>query len=688
MWESLLHNLSSKKNIEEKLEVLDQEPDVKSFLRKNPSFQKHLKNLTKKEQFAIKALLAIQQSQIFSQKTKVTQPLSALKKLAKILLQVENFYESLGGIIGYHHFVINLLDNPNLIAKNIHYSKPNPIDLVKPSFDVQEKVSIGLQNLPNIGMIFPVGGTGDRLGLLNPKTKEPLPTALLPFHGQTLFEILIRDVQALEYLYYKTFQKQVLIPIVLMTSLEKNNYEHLIDICEKHHWFDRPKNSFFFMKQISIPVIGKSKNWACRAPWSLSLKPGGHGVIWKLLEESGALKWLSLQKKTKALIRQVNNPVAGTDYGLLALLGYGIAENKAFGFASCPRRVNTAEGVNVLREKTHTAKDLEYSMSSIEYTEFARWGIQDVPREKNSPYSEYPTNTNILFVDLPSIKKALEKDPLPGKILNIKTPMFYYDKNGKKQQDLGGRLELCMQNIADDLTDHKNLPILFEEQKSLKTFLTYNTRQKTLSTTKKSFEKTNSLSETPEGCFFDILHNHFDLFTRLCQVELPPLPSAKDYIKKGPSFITYFHPALGPLYSLIAQKIQKGKLKKHSELYLDLAELSLKNFSLQGSLVVSAKNPMGIILSKQGMNYSKKAPRCILENVKIINKGIDQKAKNIFWKNLVFRKETLQIVLEENAEFIAKDITFTGNFSIKVPKNTRTIACQKNGKIIFQKSAI
>lgn len=51
------------------------------------------------------------------------------------------------------------------------------------------------QGLPDLGEIYPLGGSADRLGLVHPETGECLPAAMLPFCGRTLLEGLIRDLQ-------------------------------------------------------------------------------------------------------------------------------------------------------------------------------------------------------------------------------------------------------------------------------------------------------------------------------------------------------------------------------------------------------------------------------------------------------------------------------------------------------------
>lgn len=51
------------------------------------------------------------------------------------------------------------------------------------------------QGLPDLGEIYPLGGSADRLGLVDPETGECLPAAMLPYCGRTLLEGLIRDLQ-------------------------------------------------------------------------------------------------------------------------------------------------------------------------------------------------------------------------------------------------------------------------------------------------------------------------------------------------------------------------------------------------------------------------------------------------------------------------------------------------------------
>ncbi len=58
-----------------------------------------------------------------------------------------------------------------------------------------------------------------------------------------------------------------------------------------------------------------------------------------------------VQSFSNRMLWRTSNPLAGTDSTLLALSGAGHMGGKLFGFASCPRAVGAAEGMNVLAER-------------------------------------------------------------------------------------------------------------------------------------------------------------------------------------------------------------------------------------------------------------------------------------------------------------------------------------------------
>lgn len=664
--------LKEGKNGEERLNILRAFPLVKERLSSLPVALEQLLPVPyqPKNERVLLSLLAIgQYESLFPDSFEPYE--DKVEIFYKQLEEIDSFYESIGGLVGYHYQVLKLLLENEPSTAQSAFSRAEGIQLDPPSDLVEEVILEGLTSLPELAEIYPIGGLGARMNLVNTHG-EPLPAACLPFGGRTLLEGLIRDVQAREFVYHRLWGKQVEIPLALMTSVEKNNQAVIESLCEINNWFHRRKENFFIFSQLSVPVITHEGRWSVKGPLELNLQPGGHGALWRTAEERGVFQWFLNLGKERLLIRQINNPIAGLDASLLALTGVGKRGGHTLGFASCERVPYAAEGVLVLKE---TQEGL--SLSNIEYTEFQKFGLEDKPAPNG--YSLYPANTNILYIDLKKVLPVVKANPLPGLILNMKSEVPYRTPEGTLHEVKGGRLESMMQNISDALVVKRGEP--------LPTFLTYNARKKTISVTKRCFEEGKKLSETPEGAFYDLLLNGHTLLEKECGMSLPPFCVEEEYLEKGPNFIFLYHPALGPLYSLISQKIKGGSGSNGSELQLEIADVILENLTLQGSLIIEAENPLGKV-TEGFLQYGHETGKCVLKGVTVKNRGRKEAGMASYWKNQQTRQGALKIVLEGHSEFIAEGILFEGNWQIKVPHGERWRAKQgEDGKISFEKEA-
>lgn len=669
-----------------KLDLI-QSRTVIEFLKTSPILQEFTSRIDVEREFVLKSIIAIGQGDVvLRQVDDVPNPFELLSSLVETLLDIEKFYRPIGGIVGYHLMMLKLISEKEKgqqkVEKNIRYFKPEGMDLSKKTAETNKTVRWGLEHLKNMAEIYPLGGAADRLQLKDETNGEPLPSAQLLFMGRPLLAGLVRDLQGREYLYYKLFDKQLVTPIAMMTSHEKNNHERVINLMQSHHWFERPETSFRLFIQPMVPVLTVQGNWAMSEPLKVILKPGGHGVIWKTAMDSGAFDWLQEQKREKALVRQINNPVAGVDNGLLALSGIGCHKNKDFGFASCQRKLNIPEGMNVLIEKK-TDEGYEYRISNIEYTDFEQKGIEEAPEEPGSPYSVFPANTNILFVDIEAVKKAVEICPIPGMLINMKTTVTSLDLNGKPITVKAGRLESTMQNIADVMINKFPHPLKEGQRNELHTFLTYNLRRKTISVTKETYTG-KCLIGTPQGCFYELMQDYHDLLTNYCHIETTPFPEEKNYNDKDPTLVIDFHPGLGGLYSVISQKIHGGQLAHGAEWIMEIAEADIKNLRLKGSLHILADKILGHQDAQGSIVYSSHCGKCTLKNVTVENEGIDLSQENRYWKKEITRKECLQIILHGNAEIFAENVTFSGGGIIEVPGGHRLTVTDENGAPSYQ----
>lgn len=669
---------------EEKLKYLDLQTAIQGFNKSYPEFMGAINRLHTSAQVGLKSIIALGQAElVYGSPSSFS--FSLLEDLGEMLSSVEIVYQSIGGVVGYYLEILKRIQNKETSdrEKDIAYLHPEGIDLSEETPLLWKLIRQGIEGLPNMGEMYPVGGAGDRLNLQHPLTGESLPASQLRYCGKSLLEGLIRDLQAKEYVYFKLLGQQLTVPLAIMTSTEKNNHEHMLRIFQEASYFGRPQNSYRFFIQPSVPVITVEGDFAMEAPLRPIVKPGGHGVIWKLALEAGVFDWLNSQNVHKVLIRQINNPISGVDGGLLAFVGNGLEANKDFGFSSCPRLLNTPEGMDVCMQRRGEG-GYECCMTNVEYTDFAQKGLEDVPREVGSPFSKFPANTNILFADLNAVQEALQKCSLPGMLINMKTKVKV--EKGAREV-LAGRLETTMQNIADYLTDRMANPILPSEQKKLRTYITFNKRRKTLSVTKQLFQEGQAIVGTPEGAFYEKLQNDYELLKEFCKMQVPAVPSEEEFIQQGPSFIFHYHPALGPLYSIIGQKIRGGSLSEGAELDLEIAEANIENLFVTGSLLIQADHPLGMYEADGILRYGNNG-RCILKNVTVQNAGIDHPHTASYWERTHSRLESLLIRIVGNGEFIAENVRFEGNQEIVVPDGYQVRAFMEGEKVCFEKKRL
>lgn len=631
-----------------------------------------------------------------------------LKKLLKNLGEIEQFYNCIGGIIGYQIAVLELLAQSSVEMQTTNWSKsiqenmecqfleihaPSGLDLSQNPEYASQAALWGIQGLPDLGEIYPLGGSADRLGLVDPDTGECLPAAMLPYCGRTLLEGLIRDLQAREFLYFKMYGKQCITPVAIMTSSAKNNHERITSLCEKLEWFQRGRSSFQLFEQPVVPAVSvENGQWVIMKPFAPVCKPGGHGVIWKLAHDKGIFKWFYDHGRKGATVRQVSNVVAATDLTLLALAGIGLHHGKKLGFASCKRNLGATEGINVLIEKKNLDGRWAYGLSCIEYTEFDKFGIADGPHSRNRLQAEFPANTNILYVDLPSaelVGSSNSGNSLPGMVLNVKKPITFVDHFGKPHSVSGGRLECTMQNIADSFVNTCPSRYYKGVEDKLDTFVVFNKRRRVTSSAKRKRRLADkSLHQTPDGSLLDILRNAHDLLSQ-CDIELPEIESNEKYLNSGPPFLILLHPALGPLWEVTRQKFYEGSISKGSELQVEVAEFLWRNVQLDGSLIIEADNIMGSTKIDQNgeplLQYGHRCGRCKLQNVKVLNEGIDWTfGDNVYWKHDVQHIEACKVVLHGNAEFEATDVILQGNHIFEVPNSYKMKITQGDSGLVVR----
>eukprot|EP00192_Tetraselmis_astigmatica_P009689 CAMPEP_0117698622 /NCGR_PEP_ID=MMETSP0804-20121206/29852_1 /TAXON_ID=1074897 /ORGANISM="Tetraselmis astigmatica, Strain CCMP880" /LENGTH=885 /DNA_ID=CAMNT_0005512935 /DNA_START=195 /DNA_END=2852 /DNA_ORIENTATION=+ len=724
-------------SLETKVELLLANPRAAGFFQGSSAgseSMEHIQQLPLQDAYLLYCLPVMNQWEVLAVPPADGDWPTALRQLAEVLRKCDVFYDAIGGLIGYQIKVCQLI----LEGKDGEECSPmeescppegelRQCFLEPPSLDIsQDQAKALAAAVEGLRVVIPLGGAGDRLGLVCERTGDSLPTAMLQYCGRTLLEAIIRDLQAREYLYFRVFGEQKTTPVAVMTSDAKGNHSRIAQLLSDKGWFGRGVGSFSLFCQPLVPVVSvEDGKWLVSAPLDPLLKPGGHGVIWKLMQDNGVFSWLQSSGRRAALVRQISNPLAGTDKTLLALSGIGRSRQHAFGFASCERAVGAAEGMNVLVEETvaphggERVSERRYGITNVEYTEFERLGITDEASGDGASTSMYPANTNILYVGLEQAVEQLQKGflkgggaVLPGMIFNLNKRITYTDVlTGVERSVRAGRMECTMQNLADCFRTPLDMPPGNSEADSrmLDTFLVYNLRRRTTSSAKRKLKPGSThIHQTPDGSFLDLQRNGRDVLS-MCGMEVPKLGGVTDYLDNGPGFVFLFHPALGPVWEVVQQKIRGGKLGSRSELVLEVTEVDIDNLVLcdSASLQITAECVMGhhaapaSLATQNGeevlssgtaaaegdgemLIYSNRCGRVRLYNVTVENSGIDWEAPgNCFWAHHLSRRETCEVLLHGNAELEARDCLLAGDLRLEVPDGHRlTLTSSTDGSLL------
>jgi hypothetical protein len=668
--ESLRSLLSRFPSIDERLEWMQKEIRVREAFARFPEVAYILSQGNLEEAYVLALAVFLDQfDRLFAGYETLDDKMGSVKRLLDLLVTTERFYQPIGGLLGYYGHVLHLL----VLGKEELFPDLFP----PPLSDMREKTKKvwrycyeGALHVGESTQIFTVGGAGERLRLIDPDTKEPLPVARLVFGGRSLLEWLFRDLEALEYWHFRAFGKQVSLPVVLMTSKEKNNDEQIEMLCREHAWFGKSQDLIMRIVQPLVPVVATDGQLVCTGPLELMSKPGGHGVIWKLAHDSGVLEWLAKRHISSAVVRQINNPLAGLDHTLYSFLGVGVHEKKAFGFVSCPSHPGFAEGLNVLV----VGKNKSATISNLEYTKFEAL-------HKVNPHlmeGSCPANTNILFANLKEISRAITKLPIPGMVVNAKCEADMIEGEQRIRRPVA-RLESMMQSIADAMAIPVESPIDMEKLSlELPTFLTLYDREKVMSVTKRALVSKQQPYETPESCLYDWYKATRRLLQEACLFDLPPLQSLDRFLEEGPNSSFFFHPALGPLWEVIGQKILYGKLFPGAELEFEIAEVFVRNLSVRGAFRILSEEVVGRNDIQGKRHFRSDVGRVLLENVSIDNEGLLPCSISDHLKRSVLRESPCTIRLMGASELIARDIVIRGYYALTVHDGTKVTLRQAN----------
>ena len=159
----LANALKQCKTDQERLDFLVKIPSVKGGLAKEL-----FKDLSPSLRLVVASIYAIgQENVVFQQMEQHPNPQHGLKVLLEALEQVERVYRPLGGIVGYHETVLQILEDKGCGYKpcNSLFLHPFGTDVSQINAEVNQLIRWGIEFLPKMAEFYPIDKQGTPIGL-------------------------------------------------------------------------------------------------------------------------------------------------------------------------------------------------------------------------------------------------------------------------------------------------------------------------------------------------------------------------------------------------------------------------------------------------------------------------------------------------------------------------------------------
>lgn len=372
------------------------------------------------------------QSALFSDWDPPGESIAAKKSFLKQLCAVETNYP--GGFAQYLDNARNLLEasrqgrNP---FEGFTPEAPALTDLTQFDDHYDEMEARGQAHFDRVGVVLVAGGLGERLGHDGIKLDLPVEilthTSYLAHYAQCLLAMQAR----------MPVPKPV--PLVIMVS--EDTRAPTLQALEDNQYFGLDPQQVHILKQELVPAFTDNHAQLAKdGPYSLLLKPHGHGDVHMLLHQSGTARKLMEQGiEHLVFIQDTNGQVFNA---IPAAIGASVAKNYDFNSLAVNRVPGEAVGglARLVSDDRALTLNIEYNqLDPLLRDTISPEG--DVPGDNG--FSLFPGNINILVIRMASYVEILERTQ--GIIAEFVNPKYADDSRDSFKKP--ARLETMMQDL-------------------------------------------------------------------------------------------------------------------------------------------------------------------------------------------------------------------------------------------------
>jgi len=459
------------------------------------------------------------------------------------------------------------------LLKDARDGKNNPFDGFKASNPEGEKLvfgderfakleEVGGGELAGMGFVLVAGGLGERLGYNG--IKVGLPTEIsggLCYLGSYIRSILAMQAKA----------GGAQLPLAIMTSDDTDAQTR--DLLAANANFGMAEGQITVLKQELVPAMSDNDaKFAMKDPYSVCMKPHGHGDVHVLMNSSGlAAKWAESGVKWILFFQDTNGLVMRA---VPSALGVSVENDYAMNTVTVPRRPGQAMGAI-----TRLKKDKEVVTVNVEYNQLdALLKGSGGDKAGKDGFSPYPGNTNVFIVKADTYAAVLEKSQ--GLMPEFVNPKYANDERTKFKSPT--RIECMMQDYPRLLAATDKVGITQTERS-----LAYNPVKNNVADAAAKQKSTGAAESAASG--EAALYAANRRYLRSANAGVPEDGSRNFAGIECPwGAKVSLSPEMGVTLADLQNRVQGNvKMTERSTLVLD-GDITLGNVSLDGALIVRA----------------------------------------------------------------------------------------------------
>lgn len=448
--------------------------------------------------------------------------------------------------------------------------------------------ALGMENIAGACFTMVAGGLGERLGYNGIKIE--LPSEITT---ETCYlELYVKNILAFQARARKvTGKADLLLPLAIMTSGDTDEKTRLL--LDANDWFGMEKSQLTIVKQELVPALtNNSAHFAMSDPFTIEVKPHGHGDVHTLLYQSGlASKWAEEGRTYLCFFQDTNGAVFRA---LPAAIGVSVSKNLAVNSLTVPRKPGEAVGAICKLEGATKSMTINVEYNQLDPLMKAS-GIEDKV-DPATGFSPFPGNINVLVFDVKAYAVELKKTE--GVISEFVNPK-YADKE-KTQFKKPTRLECMMQDYPKLLAPE--VPVGFSQFERWTSFSAVKNNVKDAAAKQKDTGIAESGATGEADCY---MCNRKLLKAAGVDVNVEAKEVEYSGIKVQEGAKVVLAPSFGVTRAEIKSKITgKVSISDASTLVLD-GDITIKDLNLDGTLVVKVAPGASLVI----------------ESLKISNKG-------------------------------------------------------------------